>query len=115
MASVEFPDNSKGQIGAEGSSGPSTPPFSSLDLSDRKVTDLEQDVTIRVSEAFPNQSVRANAVAVHKLDGGEIGTLRFTVDDMASSDLELQRLEQKGESAESLAHEVIEDLMGQLT
>ena len=93
---------------------PDTPPFSSLDLSERSVSALERDVAALVTVAFPDRDLKMNAIAVHKTEGGEVGTLRFTVDDMASSDLELARLEKPMQSAETLASEVIEDLREQL-
>ena len=55
-----------------------------------------------------------DAVGVHKADGNEVGTLRISVDERASSDIELNRLETSTESAEVLAHELIMDLRSQL-
>ena len=47
-------------------STPSTPAFSSLDLSDRTVSATEIEVIAEVTRAFPESSVRADAVAVHR-------------------------------------------------
>jgi len=95
-------------------STPSTPAFSSLDLSDRTVSATEIEVIAEVTRAFPDSSVRADAVAVHTNDGREIGTLRFTVDEQASTDIELSRLQAASASPELLAQEVITDLRAQL-
>ncbi len=96
-------------------STPSTTPFSSLDLSDRTVSATEIEVIAEVTRAFPDSSVRADAIAVHSGDGREIGTLRFTVDEQASTDIELSRLQTpSGSSPELLAQEVITDLRAQL-
>jgi hypothetical protein len=95
-------------------STPDTRPFSSLDLSDRTVSATEIEVIAEVTRAFPENTVRADAVGVHTDDGREIGTLRFTVDEQASTDIELSRLETPSSSAELLAQEVITDLRAQL-
>ena len=95
-------------------STPSTPAFSSLDLSDRTVSATEIEVIAEVTRAFPESSVRADAVAVHTNDGREVGTLRFTVDEQASTDIELSRLQAPSGSPELLAQEVITDLRAQL-
>ena len=71
-------------------------------------------VIAEVTRAFPESSVRSDAIAVHADDGREIGTLRFTVDERASTDIELSRLEAQGGSPELLAQEVITDLRAQL-
>ena len=95
-------------------STPSTPAFSSLDLSDRTVSATEIEVIAEVTRAFPESSVRADAIAVHSENGQEIGTLRFTVDEQASTDIELSRLQAPSGSPELLAQEVITDLRAQL-
>lgn len=98
----------------ESAGGTDLPSFATLDLSDRVITETEQDVVELVSRAFPERTLSVNAVGVHKLDGGEAGTLRFTLDEVASTDLLLERLETSRESASSLALEVIEALQTQL-
>ena len=76
--------------------------------------EAEIEVIAEVTRAFPESSVRADAIAVHATDGREIGTLRFTVDEQASTDVELSRLQEQGASPEMLAQEVITDLRAQL-
>ena len=108
------PSASAGGPQVASTSTPSTTPFSSLDLSDRTVSATEIEVIAEVTRAFPESSVRADAVAVHAADGREIGTLRFTVDEQASTDVDLGRLQAPGASPEMLAQEVITDLRAQL-
>jgi hypothetical protein len=96
------------------SSGPSTRPFSSLDLSNRSVSQKETELIAEVTKAFPDATVRTDAIGVHKPDGGEVGTLRITVDERASSDIELSRLEMSSESAEVMAQEMIASLRSQM-
>ena len=98
----------------ESSAGLELPPFAALDLSDRVVSETEQEVVALVSRAFPERTLQVNAIGVHTLEGGEVATLRFTVDDAASSDLLLNRLEAPQEAAASLALELIEELQVQL-
>jgi hypothetical protein len=98
----------------ESSAGLDLPPFAALDLSDRVVTETEQEVVDLVSRAFPQRTLQVNAIGVHTLEGQEVATLRFTLDDAASSDLLLDRLGKPQEAASSLALEVIEDLQAQL-
>lgn len=105
---------SKGAKMDAGSLQSSIPAFSTLDLSDRTVGVMELEVTAKVTQAFPENTVRTEAIGVHKADGSEVGTLRFTVDERASSDIELNRLESDGASAEVMAQEVIANLRAQL-
>jgi hypothetical protein len=99
---------------AASTSTPSTQAFSTMDMSDRTITMTETEITAEVTRAFPESTVRANAIGVHRGDGGEVGTLRFTVDEKASSDIDLSRLESPNASAEVLAQELITDLRSQL-
>ena len=108
------PSASAGGPQVASTSTPSTTPFSSLDLSDRTVSATEIEVIAEVTRAFPESSVRADAIAVHAENGREIGTLRFTVDEQASTDVELSRLQAQGGRPELLAQEVITDLRAQL-
>jgi hypothetical protein len=108
-----------GRGAATESSGPGSviddvPPFSTLDLSDRVITDVEREVIALITAAFPEHSLRTNAIGVHRLEGGEVATLRFTLDEVASSDLLLERLESTKEPPSALANEVIEELRSQL-
>lgn len=113
-SSPDLPPTNAGNPPVSATSVPGTQPFSSLDLSDRTVSATEIQVIAEVTRAFPDSSVRSDAVAVHADDGREIGTLRFTVDERASTDIELSRLQAPSGSAELLAQEVITDLRAQL-
>jgi hypothetical protein len=56
----------------------------------------------------------ASVVDVHKQDGRTVSTLRFTLNDEASTDLERDRIEQSGDSAEDMAAQLADDLRAQL-
>ena len=114
VSTPDLPSTSAGNPPVSATSVPGTRPFSSLDLSNRTVSATEVAVIAEVTRAFPESSVRSDAIAVHADDGREIGTLRFTVDERASTDIELSRLEAQGGSPELLAQEVITDLRAQL-
>ena len=114
VSTPDLPSTRAGNPPVSATSVPGTQPFSSLDLSDRTVSATEIAVIAEVTRAFPERSVRTDAVAVHADDGREIGTLRFTVDERASTDIQLTRLDAEGESPELLAQEVITDLKAQL-
>jgi hypothetical protein len=56
----------------------------------------------------------ASVVDVHKQDGRTVSTLRFTLNDEASTDLERDQIEHSGESAEDMAARLVDDLRTQL-
>jgi len=58
--------------------------------------------------------LRANTIDVHKLEGGMQSTVRFTLDEPASADLERDRIAASDETAEALAETVARDLRSQL-
>lgn len=74
----------------------------------------EESVIGEVTAAFPTMNLRVSPVRVHKLEGGEVDTLRFTLDETASSDIDVDRMEHSAEAEEILARELIEDLRAQL-
>jgi hypothetical protein len=77
-------------------------------------TEKEGEITALLTLAFEGMDLRANTIDVHKLEGGMHSTVRFTVDERASADLERDRIATSGESAEALAEIVAQDLRGQL-
>jgi hypothetical protein len=90
---------------------PSAPP-PSVTRADLKAR--EDAVTAEVTKAFPAMNLRVSSVAVHTLDGKEAETLRFTLDEIASSDVELDALARPAASEEAIARGIIEDLKLQL-
>ena len=74
----------------------------------------EAAIVKQVTEAFPRNNLRVSPVAVHTLEGREVETLRFTVDEMASSDVQVDRLSHAGTSESLVAEEIIRDLRLQL-
>jgi hypothetical protein len=74
----------------------------------------EAAIVREVTLAFPTMDLRVTPMAVHNLSGDETETLRFTLDETASSDLELARIAHSAESDSTLANELISDLRTQL-
>ncbi len=66
----------------------------------------DMEIIQLLAQTFPRMHLEARRVNVHKLEGGEVSTLRFTLDEMYSADLETQRIETSVESVEVLAAEV---------
>ena len=85
---------------------------SSATSEDRK--SREEAIVREVTMAFPTMNLRVTPIAVHNLNGGETDTLRFTLDETASSDLEVARIAHSAEPDKSLAEELIQDLRTQL-
>ena len=88
--------------------------FASPSTTSRQRTRREEAVVEEVTQAFPDMTLSVTPVAVHKLEGGQVQTLRFTLDDMVSSDLELERLEHSREPERILAAKLIQELKSQL-
>ena len=59
--------------------------------------------------------LNARIVVVHRLNGDNAATVRFNLNEEASSDLERARIESPAMSLELLAEEVTEELRSQLT
>jgi hypothetical protein len=76
-------------------------------------TEKEGEITALLTVTFEGMDLRANTIDVHKLEGGMHSTVRFTVDERASADLERERIAST-ETAESLAEIVAQDLREQL-
>jgi len=66
------------------------------------------EISELIARAFPEMRLDARRVIVHKVGGGEASTLRFTLNEAYSADLETQRIASFAESAEVLAREVEE-------
>jgi hypothetical protein len=76
-------------------------------------TDREKEVVDMVSKACGGLNLETTAVDVQKLEGGTVPTLRFTLEDRASTDLERQRIE-ADEDTQSLARVVVQELARQM-
>jgi hypothetical protein len=77
------------------------------------ITQREQEIIDHVIRSLPQHLVSAKPVTVHTLDGGESATLRFTMDEMSSTDLKRQRIASDGEDSDALVNEVCRDLLQQ--
>jgi hypothetical protein len=78
------------------------------------ISDQEQEIIDLVVKALPRYLVTAKPITVHTLEGGESSTLRFTADDVSSTDLKRDRIASGAESPESLAAAVEQELLAQL-
>ena len=79
-----------------------------------ELTEREQEIIGLLSRAFEGATLDARVVDIHKQDGRTVSTLRFTLDDEASTDLEREHIEQSSESAEDMAAKLSDDLRAQL-
>jgi hypothetical protein len=77
-------------------------------------SEKEGEITALLTVAFEGMDLRANTIDVHKLEGGMHSTVRFTLDEWASADLERDRIAASDETAEALAETVARDLRSQL-
>ena len=59
-------------------------------------------------------NLRVSPISVHTLEGQEVQTLRFTLDETASSDVQLDTLARSGANEQDIAEEIIRDLRLQL-
>jgi hypothetical protein len=78
------------------------------------ITEREQEIIDHVIRALPQHLVSAKPVNVHTLDGGESATLRFTMDELSSTDLKRERIASSSEPLDALANEVCRDLLQQV-
>jgi hypothetical protein len=83
-------------------------------MAESTATQRENEIIEHVTKAFANRLVSVAPITVHTLEGGESLTLRFTIDDVSSTDLKRERIAAGAESSESLAREVEEELKKQL-
>jgi hypothetical protein len=77
-------------------------------------SEKEGEIAALLTVAFEGMDLRANTIDVHKLEGGMQSTVRFTLDERASADLERDRIATSGETVEALAETVARDLRSQL-
>ena|SRR6266540_2975493 len=75
--------------------------------------ELEEAIIALVTNACVGMNLQTTRVDVRKLEGGTVPTLRFTLDDTFSTDLERNRITSGQESAENLAREVVAELRRQ--
>jgi hypothetical protein len=76
-------------------------------------TEREQALIARVTQAFAGMMLEARSVDVHTAEGRLSPTLRFTVNESASTDLPRERIARSDESEEVLAEIVIAELRRQ--
>ncbi|HLF77928.1 MAG TPA: hypothetical protein VJB57_10610 [Dehalococcoidia bacterium] len=77
-------------------------------------TAREVEVVRILTTKFPDRFLEGRVVIVQKLEGGEVATLRFTIDEASSTDLERERIASLQESEEQLATEAASALQEQL-
>ena len=73
-------------------------------------TQREEQLVALLTQHFPDNVLDARIVNVNKLEGGEEATLRFTLDDVSSTDLSRERIAAGHEPVETLADEAAEEL-----
>ena len=76
-------------------------------------SDKEEAVIALVTRACAGRDLQTTRVDVRKLEGDAVPTLRFTLDDRASTDLERERIATSDESVEALASIVVAELRRQ--
>ena len=76
-------------------------------------SDREKEVVDMVAKACGNLNLQTVAVDVQKLEGGIVPTLRFTLEERASTDLERERIESEGDTV-GLARTVVQELARQM-
>jgi hypothetical protein len=77
-------------------------------------TDQERAVIEIVSRACQGMILETSKVDVHTLEGGTVSTLRFTLEERASTDVELARIASGQEAADALASGVVAELRKQM-
>lgn len=73
-------------------------------------TERENQIIGLLSQRYEERSLDARIVTVNKLEGGEEPTLRFTLDETSSTDLERSRIANGNEPVEALAAEIASEL-----
>ena len=73
-------------------------------------THREAELIELLTERFPDGVLDSRIVTVQTLEGGEAETLRFTLNDVSSTDFARSRIASTDESVESLADEAAEEL-----
>ena len=73
-------------------------------------TEREIAIINILTERFADHILNARIVAVNKLEGGQEETVRFTLDDVSSTDFTRARIASENESVEALASEAGEEL-----
>ena len=76
-------------------------------------TEREEAIIAMLTRTFAGLMLDARIVDVHKQGGGTVPTVRFTLNEQASSDLERDRIESTA-PIEELGEEVAAELKGQL-
>jgi hypothetical protein len=77
-------------------------------------TDQERAVIELVERACGGMNLETTRVDVHNQEGGTVPTLRFNLEERASTDLALGRIASGEESAEALANGVVAELSKQM-
>jgi hypothetical protein len=93
---------------------PSPPRQTESAISSEERDSREAAVIEEVTKAFPAMNLRVSPISVHTLEGQEVQTLRFTLDETASSDVQLDTLARSGANEQDIAEEIIRDLRLQL-
>jgi hypothetical protein len=73
-------------------------------------TERESAIIERLTERFSGHSLNADIVVINKLEGGNEPTVRFTLDDVSSTDFSRVRIASQAEAVEDLASEAADEL-----
>ena len=73
-------------------------------------TERESAIIQMLAERFAGHSLNAGIVMINKLEGGQEPTVRFTLDDVSSTDFSRERIASSGEALEDLAAEAADEL-----
>jgi hypothetical protein len=74
-------------------------------MNDTDFTDRETALIGLLTVHFQDRALNARLVDVNKLEGGRASTLRLTLDDTASTDIERDRIADASRPVEALADE----------
>jgi len=109
-----FPSSSRQRSVGTGLQGEDHPKRGGREMTADAQTAREEELVRILTARFPGRLLEARIISVHKLEGGEVSTLRFTVDEASSADLDRERIESWEGSEEQLADEVARELKEQL-
>jgi hypothetical protein len=73
-------------------------------------TEREEEIIALLSQRYIEHNLDARIVTVNKLEGGQTPTLRFTLNDVSSTDMERERIANTATPVDDLAREIILEL-----
>ena len=109
-----FPSSSLTEKRRHSFAGEDHPKRGGREMTGDAQTAREEELVRILTARFPGRLLEARIISVHKLEGGEVSTLRFTVDEASSTDLDREQIASWEGSEEQLADEVARELQEQL-